>query len=167
MKNPLELFPPYRKWKEKQHDDEKARRARIKIANNLFRLWNKLAQFGDDSYIDLASLEDLGIRYEDLTFNEDGLYETTPNPNFFQPSKKEYLGGFTLDTDEEETKRCLKSFHDDWIINNPKNSSERPPNGQTFCYWLRDWFECIAWKRPGDGESIHLNDLSELQQHLG
>lgn len=168
MKNPLEFFPSYRKRKDKQRDDERARRARIKIANNLLRLWDELVKFENNSYIDPATLKDLNITYEDLTLNEgDGLYKTTPNPNFFRPSTKEYFGGLRLDERDEETKLSLKRFHDDWIISNPGGVFETPPDGQTFCYWLRDWFECIAWKRPGDDESIHLNDLSELQQKLG
>ncbi|PCH03262.1 hypothetical protein PENOC_039560 [Penicillium occitanis (nom. inval.)] len=162
MKNLLELFPPYRKRKE----DEKVRRARIKISNNLFRLWNKLVLFEDDSYIDPASLEDLNIKYEDLTFNCDGLYDTTPTPNFFQPSTKEYLRGLLIDKDDEETKRCLEDLHDRWIINNPNDPYETPPNRYTLCYWLRNWFQHILRKRPGDKEPVSLQDLSELKHYL-
>ncbi|KUL86625.1 hypothetical protein ZTR_03062 [Talaromyces verruculosus] len=162
MKNLLELFPPYRKRKE----DEKVRRARIKISNNLFRLWNKLVLFEDDSYIDPASLEDLNIKYEDLTFNRDGLYDTTPTPNFFQPSTKEYVRGLPIDKDDEETKRCLEALHDRWIINNPQDPYETPPNGYTLCYRLRNWFQDILRKRPGDEEPVSLRDLSELKHYL-
>lgn len=167
MKNPMELFPPYRKWKDKQRDDEKAYRARIKIEDNLHRLWNKLVKFEWNSYIDLASLEDLSITYEDLTFNDDGLYETTPNPNFFKPSTKEYLEGLPPDRNDSKTEFMLKGYHKTWTNDSPLKLFPRwSVDSEYLCYRLRDWFQYMCRKGQGEDESMCLSDPSYSKQRL-
>lgn len=169
MKNLLELFPPYRKRKEKQEKqrvDEEVLRARIKISNNLFRLWNVLVKFEDNSYLDPVSLKDLNIEYEDLTFNgDDGLYETIPNPNFFQPCKKEYLEEFPPDRDHQATRLRLEGFHKYWTDDSPQ-LFKRPIDASDLSDWLREWFQFVLRKRLCEDKSMSLGDLSYLKQDL-
>lgn len=107
----LSLQDRFEKSKAKKRDARDAQLMTVfreKAVNELSILWLWSCVDRNRPYLDSKRCCDLGIKQESLVFNDEGLYETPPDPIFFSPRPLSLIRAHPVDLDDPWTKQHVQ-----------------------------------------------------------